>query len=189
MDKAEIDERLTSSLQQAERLRKAALELLQVANQLELAATSRSEFDASQGSAIQATQQGPETFASDEFLQTASNTYWVRRQREKYFPAAFFGEPAWDILLDLYAGEAKGRVTSVTSACIAASTPLTTGLRWLGVLEGKGFVKREPSNQDNRVMIVRLTAQARSALEAYFAEQIDARTVQNAIRKHGAERD
>lgn len=187
MDRTENDGRMTSSLQQAERLRKAALELLQVANQLELAASVPNLVTPS-GSSIPATQQGPETHVADDFLQVAINTYWVRRQREKYFPTAFFGEPAWDILLDLYAGETKGRITSVTSACIAASTPLTTGLRWLGVLEDKGFVRREQSTHDNRVMNVRLTAQARNALESYFSEQTEARTVQSALRSHAQDR-
>ena len=38
-----------------------------------------------------------------------------------------FGEPAWDILLDLYIANVENKPVSVSSACIGSAAPPTTG--------------------------------------------------------------
>src|SRR5438067_13561168 len=40
-----------------------------------------------------------------------------RRQREKIFGDELFGEPAWDILLELFSAELAQRKLSVSGAC------------------------------------------------------------------------
>ncbi|MGL6043707.1 MAG: hypothetical protein ACRC1J_07265, partial [Sandaracinobacteroides sp.] len=45
----------------------------------------------------------------------------ARRQRERFFDAALFADPVWDILLDLSASRMEDRPVSVSSLCIAAS--------------------------------------------------------------------
>jgi hypothetical protein len=52
----------------------------------------------------------------------------ARRLRERLLPAGLFADPAWDMLLDLYAAEIEEQPVSVTSACIAAAAPATTAL-------------------------------------------------------------
>ncbi len=55
---------------------------------------------------------------------------------------------------------------TVTSACIAADVPLSTALRWIGVLEQQGLVERSRNVSDHRSTLVRLTdSAARSMLE------------------------
>src|ERR1700756_5644636 len=58
----------------------------------------------------------------------------VRRGRARYVPSQLFGEPAWDILLELLRAKLAYERISVSSACIAAGVPPTTGLRWLKAL-------------------------------------------------------
>src|SRR3546814_2986047 len=40
-----------------------------------------------------------------------------RRMREQYFPADLFADPAWDMLLDLYAARLERQPVSVSSLC------------------------------------------------------------------------
>lgn len=97
-------------------------------------------------------------------LRACKNIYDARRLRRKYLNVNVFGEPAWDILLDLYRAKAQDQSVSITSACIAADVPTTTGLRWLSVLEEHGLVERKDDERDNRVTFVNITPLAESAM-------------------------
>lgn len=104
-------------------------------------------------------------------LALARKAYALRRKRTAIFGnAELFGEPAWDILLDLFIAQAEGKAVSVSSACIGSAAPATTGLRWLGVLADEGLVVRENDAEDQRRVLVRLTARGVSAMERYFNE-------------------
>lgn len=102
-------------------------------------------------------------------LALARKAYALRRKRAAIFGNPdLFGEPAWDILLDLYIAQAEGKPVSVSSACIGSAAPSTTGLRWLGVLADEGLVVRENDSNDNRRVLVRLTSAGMTAMERYF---------------------
>lgn len=102
-------------------------------------------------------------------LALARKIYALRRKRAAIFGCAdIFGEPAWDILLDLYIAEAEGKDVSVSSACIGSAAPPTTGLRWLGVLADEGLVVRENDPGDHRRVLVKLTAAGRTAMTRFF---------------------
>lgn len=91
-------------------------------------------------------------------LKKAEKIYKFRRQREKTFASGdLFGDPGWDILLDLYISHLKGIFISVTSACSAAQVPLTTGLRWLTEMEKENLIERAFDEKDHRRRWVRLT--------------------------------
>lgn len=103
-------------------------------------------------------------------LSLARRIYASRRQRGVIFGnEELFGEPAWDILLDLYIAQAEGKTVSVSSACIGSAAPPTTGLRWLGVLAEQGLVLREHDPDDQRRVLVRLTEKGTEAMDAYFS--------------------
>ena len=103
-------------------------------------------------------------------ISLAKILYQNRRDRDTFFGGkSLFGEPAWDILLDLYASELMGKRISVTSACIASCTPTTTALRWLAELEGQGLVFRDLDTKDKRRIFVCLTDDGRSRMGAYFS--------------------
>lgn len=93
-----------------------------------------------------------------------------RRQRERFFPSDLFADPAWDILLDLYAAYYEDRQISVSSACIAANVPATTALRWLKTLTDNGLIDRVPDLRDGRRILVAISEKSRKQLDAYFDE-------------------
>ena len=98
--------------------------------------------------------------------------YRWRRARARHFPQHLFGEPAWDILLDLYIMEVRGNRQSVTSACGAATVAPTTALRWLDALCGDELVCRRPDDHDQRRSFVSLTDAGRARIEAYLTAQM-----------------
>ncbi len=104
----------------------------------------------------------------------ARKKYSLRRKRAAIFGnPELFGEPAWDILLDLYIAQADDKPVSVSSACIGSAAPATTGLRWLGVLADEGLVVRENDTGDNRRVLVRLSHTGIKAMER-FLDAVDA---------------
>jgi len=108
----------------------------------------------------------PLSIALDEW---AGLAYAERRLRSKLFEdPQLFGEPAWDMLLDIALAESKGVRLSVTSVCIGACVPSTTALRWLNILEGRGLIRREDDFEDCRRSFVRLTTESMRKLVRYF---------------------
>jgi hypothetical protein len=67
-----------------------------------------------------------------------------------------FGEAAWDIILDLFASQTEGKAVRISSACIAASVPATTGLRYINEMEKRGLLTREAVPNDGRGQNIRL---------------------------------
>lgn len=111
-------------------------------------------------------------FSEDEQqrqVELARRLYFGRRLRPRIFEdEALFGEPAWDILLDLFIAEAEGKTLSVTAACIGAAVPTSTALRWLAILETRGYVRRENDTTDARRVFLRLTSVGYTKMTNYF---------------------
>ena len=101
-------------------------------------------------------------------LAFAREAYNIRRLRARFLPADLFGEPTWDILLDLYVATQENRPVPTTSACIGADVPPTTALRWLRILEARGLVEREEDGRDGRRTFVRLSEQGLAAMEDWI---------------------
>ena len=91
-----------------------------------------------------------------------------RRIREQYFPADLFADPAWDMLLDLYAARLERQPVSVSSLCIAAAVPATTALRWIKTMTDAGLFQREDDPHDGRRIFIALAEGACEALARYF---------------------
>lgn len=106
-----------------------------------------------------------------DFAARVAAIYRARRLREKYLPGDLFGEPAWDILLDLYVSAAMNRTTSVSSVCLAAHVPQTTALRWITMLERRGLVVRSGDPTDNRRKLLQLSVSGYDLMTRFlFAE-------------------
>ena len=102
-------------------------------------------------------------------VERARRTFVNRSRRSASFSPAMFGEPAWDMLLALYATEHSARHT-VSEIVNLSGVPPTTALRWLDFLENKEqLVVRRPSTTDKRVCLVELSDKARDALDMYFS--------------------
>lgn len=95
-------------------------------------------------------------------------TIRARRLRDQYFAVELFADPAWDMLLDLYAARLERRRVSVSSLCIAAAVPPTTALRWIGTLHDADLFGREPDPTDKRRAHITLTERAANAMRGYF---------------------
>lgn len=95
-------------------------------------------------------------------------TIRARRLRDQHFAPELFADPAWDMLLDLYAARLEGRRVSVSSLCIAASVPPTTALRWIGTMHDAQLFGREPDPTDRRRAHITLTDRAAAAMRGYF---------------------
>ena len=87
-----------------------------------------------------------------------------RRLRDQLFGAGWFEDPAWDMLLDLFAAELEGTRVSVSSLCIAAAVPPTTALRWLARMTEAGLIERQPDPSDRRRAFTVLSEQARGLM-------------------------
>lgn len=80
---------------------------------------------------------------------------------------SFYGEPAWDMMLDLYIAHLIGQRTAVSSACLAARVPSTTALRYIKSLCAKGLAYRIPDDHDRRRLWLQLSPRAIQAMDAY----------------------
>lgn len=101
---------------------------------------------------------------------------WLYRSREVrpgVEDSRLFGEPAWDMLLDLYIHQAKGLATSVTSACIGSHAPPTTALRYVEVLHEQGWIEKIPDDSDRRRSFLALTPGVKLRLDAYFDQSLE----------------
>jgi DNA-binding MarR family transcriptional regulator len=96
-----------------------------------------------------------------------------RRNRDQFFEAELFADPAWDILLELYAAELGQQRMSVNSVCEGAAVPATTALRWIGVLERKQLIQRRPDPRDGRRVFLSLSRTAVEAMDNYFGTLSD----------------
>lgn len=94
-----------------------------------------------------------------------------RRERDTFLPKHLFADPAWDMLLELYASELDQRRVATSNLCDASAVPPTTALRWIGAIEKEGLIERKSDPLDARRIFVRLSSQGASSMEAYFQRQ------------------
>ncbi len=93
----------------------------------------------------------------------------ARRMRDQYFRGEIFADPAFDMLLDLYAARLEGHRVAVSSLCIAAAVPATTALRWIKQLTDRGLFVRQADPQDGRRIYIELSEAAAKAIGNYLA--------------------
>ena len=91
-----------------------------------------------------------------------------RRVRADFFPGELFADPAWDILLDLAAARHEKKPVSISSLCIAAAVPTTTGLRWIKALTEANLLQRMADPEDGRRSFITLSDRTAAAMEAYL---------------------
>ena len=154
--------------QKARKLIATANDLLAIAHDLERSHLGRSSQDTNQHPADQDLNDDP------ILIEYARSAYMFRRKRNDIFDdPTLFGEPAWDILLDLFIAAKEGKRLPVTSACIGAAVPSTTALRWLTVLEERGYVVRELDKADARRIFVRLSAEGYEKMVRFLTVVVD----------------
>jgi DNA-binding MarR family transcriptional regulator/DNA-binding NarL/FixJ family response regulator len=113
----------------------------------------------------------PQVDAHDEATAAADirKAIQARRMRDRFFDRALFADPAWDMLLDLYAAHLERARVSVSSLCIAAAVPPTTALRWIATMQEAGLFERQSDPFDKRRAFMTLTEKALAAMRGYIA--------------------
>lgn len=94
----------------------------------------------------------------------------ARRRREIIFGKELFADPAWDILLEVYAAELGQRRVPTSELATVAGIPLTTTLRWISKLQSEGLITREQDPLDGRRVWIALTPSAVPLMSRYFGE-------------------
>lgn len=94
----------------------------------------------------------------------------LRRSRERLLDARLFGEPSWDILLELFVAYCDGKPVTVSAIAQASAAPTTTGLRYITLLAEAGLVERSKAGHDRRTVVVTLTDQGLAAMETLLAD-------------------
>ncbi len=102
-------------------------------------------------------------------VERAAWAFQLRRRRDQLFAQPdLFGEPAYDILLDLYVSQHEGRQVTISDACNAAHVPWTTAVRQVRKLHALGLVLRLDDDLDRRRCYVVLDPKTLSMLDQLF---------------------
>jgi DNA-binding MarR family transcriptional regulator len=94
----------------------------------------------------------------------------VRRRRDQAFPEVLFSDPAWDILLVLYAAALANERTRMTDLCKDTALADATALRWTYRLERAGLVVRIEDDADRRQVFIRLSPDGVASMDLFFAQ-------------------
>jgi hypothetical protein len=103
----------------------------------------------------------------DSSVRQARHILAMRQTRHEYFPDMLFGEPGWDLLLQLFVAEAERRQLSVEQCLGLSTAPASTTTRWIRLLVDQGLVIEEEES-------VILTVTARQALKAFLRQFAEA---------------
>jgi hypothetical protein len=99
-------------------------------------------------------------------VKKAADLIEITRRRSRLASVAnLFADPAWFIMLDLFVRQHSGLQTSVSSACHASFSPVTTALRHLAILTERNIIEREYDPVDQRRVFVKLTEEAKAEIQ------------------------
>jgi len=101
----------------------------------------------------------------------------LRLKRNDIIGAELFRDPAWDMLLDLFASHERGERVSAIALSLSSGVPQSTALRTIQRLEEKGLIVREGDPDDLRRSWIRATPEVLSGIATMaglFAEAVTA---------------
>jgi hypothetical protein len=110
---------------------------------------------------------GPEGRAAPVSAGEVRSVIRARRMRGQFFTGELFADPAWDMLLDLFAADLEQRRVSVSSLCIAAAVPPTTALRWISTMHDAELFERQADPSDRRRAYIALSAKGLDGMRSY----------------------
>lgn len=89
----------------------------------------------------------------------------IRKLRATMIGRDLFADPAWDMLLALYAADLANKRLIAAEVCSTAEVPLSTANRWITVLEERHLVRTGPALQSKSVT---LSSSGSSIMSRYF---------------------
>jgi DNA-binding MarR family transcriptional regulator len=99
----------------------------------------------------------------------AVRSFENRRLRAGYFSSHdIFGEPAWDILLDIYIHQFQNEEVNVKNASVGSGARASTKARWLQVLEDQNLISLAQNSADLRSRFIRLTPKGFEIMTRYL---------------------
>lgn len=109
---------------------------------------------------------------SDASLVFAKYVLAARRRRARFLKGIKFGEPSWDMILDLYVAFREGRRVDVTGLYLSSGVAATTAVRYVEMLEEEGLVHRTPDQSDGRRFFVTLADRLRDMIEQWLENEL-----------------
>ena len=106
-------------------------------------------------------------FVIDELAQVRSYIQ-ARAEARRNFGKEIFSDPAWDMLVQLYASQLSQHRIALSRLCGLSQVAGGTGKRWLDILETNGEIERIADPLDRRRTWVNLTPAGSSKMKAYF---------------------
>ncbi|WP_353230999.1 response regulator [Novosphingobium sp.] len=108
--------------------------------------------------------------SNEDLLVFARAMQRSRGRRGAFFDSQLFGDPCWDIMLDLVCGQLEDRSVAVSGACAATGLPFSTALRHVRQLVDLGLVRRWQDPQDRRRDLLVLEDATFDAMKRYLGE-------------------
>ena len=89
----------------------------------------------------------------------------ARAARSAFLTIDIFHDPAWDMLLALFAANLGGRRLDVGRLCLASGVPASTATRFLNCLRDEGLLRQDETDEGAHVQLSKLGI---AAMESYF---------------------
>jgi len=109
-------------------------------------------------------EQAPEGPLPLDLTAFARHLYKERRARDEMLGGDLFGDPMWDLMLELYAAAGEGEKVSVSSACAASGAPASSAIRYIKAMTKRGLLVRDDCPTDARRVYVRLSNHGRQVM-------------------------
>lgn len=103
----------------------------------------------------------------------ASSMRRARVRRNEIVGTDLFRDPAWDMLLELFAAHESGKRLTQNSLCHASGVPESTALRMIHRLEESGLIERAEPRGDRRSCFIKPTPKAIDGVRNAVALLID----------------
>ena len=92
----------------------------------------------------------------------------ARAARTAFLNVDIFHDPAWEILLALYAANLGCRSITIGSLSLVSRVPASTAIRYLKCLGKEGLLLQEGEDQNDELASVQLSKKGVAAMESYF---------------------
>lgn len=147
------------------RLRAAAHEMLQMAEELEATPRRRASLVPDHEMASMTT-----------LVALAAKWHTDRERRSQFFDSDLLGEPAWDMLLYLFVRSAEGHQVRKTALCGASGVAHATAMRYISLLQQHGLIVQTRCMTDARVQFVSMTQEGMVRMAACLARSLRERS-------------
>lgn len=93
-----------------------------------------------------------------------------RSLRFDIFPPMLFSDPAWDMLLELYARQLEHRPLNISRLIATLPVAATTTHRWIEKLEAEALITRRKDPRNAKRIWIALSERGRNLMDRYFQQ-------------------